>query len=269
MKLAVTIGLFVLMLAFASTSHAQGLGNARPAKQQTNQLVKPLSATNSANARTTATGNLAQRTISEIDRQITILQELASKVDSLTHLTPTERSTLSTQIQTEITNLQTLKTRISGNSEETNVKTNIKSVLDSHKKFSFFMPQIRLLIAAESMDAIANRMLAAAQKIETRLDSMESENTAEITTLLENMKAKLNNAKAQSNAIIAAVSPLESTNFPANKTTLQSAQAKLKSGMADIRSALKDLKEILQMLKEMGSAENITPTSSITPIESN
>lgn len=269
MKLSTIIGILILTLAFSGSSHAQGLGNSRPANQ-INQIAKPLTGTNSANVKkTTNAGNLAQRAISEIDRQIAVLQALSSKVDSLTHLTPTERSTISTQIQTEITNLQTLKARISGNSEETNVRTNIKSILDSHKKFSFFMPQVRLLMAAESMDAIANRMLEAAQKIETRLETLDSTDTAKITALLGNMKAKLNNAKAQSNAITAAVSPLESTNFPANKATLQSAQSKLKTGMTDIRSALKDLKEILQMLKEMGSAENITPTSSVTPIESN
>lgn len=227
---------------------------------RTNRAVKPSGT--AQETRKIMSGNLTQRTISEIDRQISLLQALVPKVDGLTHLTPAERSTLSTQIQTEITNLQTLKSRVEGVSNEAALKTNIKSVLSSHKNFSFYIPQIRLLAAAEAMDSVANRMLETAKKIEERVQNMEDTDTTEITSLLENMKAKLNNAKAQSNAITAAVSPLESTNFPANRVTLQSAQAKLKTGMTDIRSAVKDLKEILKMLKEMGETTALTPTIS-------
>ncbi len=249
---------FVLFAA-VSSSYAQGLGNSRPATQ-TNQLSRPLTDTTS--------GTLAQRATSEIDRQISSLQSLTPKVDTLTHLTPAERATVSTQVQTEITNLQTLKSRISGNTEEANVKANIKSILDSHKNFSFYMPQVRLLIAAEAMDALSNRMLEVSKKIEVRLESLDTKDSAAITPLLENMKAKLNNAKAQSNAITAAVSPLQSTNFPANKATLQSAQTKLKTGMGDIRSALQDLKEILKMLREKTpeKAELSTPSTQTTPV---
>ncbi len=127
-----------------------------------------------------------------------------------------------------------------------------------NKKLNFTQKERILMLANKEL----KKDFSSKKKIEERVQNMEDTDTTEITSLLENMKAKLNNAKAQSNAITAAVSPLESTNFPANRVTLQSAQAKLKTGMTDIRSAVKDLKEILKMLKEMGETTALTPTIS-------
>ncbi len=257
MKNLIIVLLFIFTLFIALPANAQTV-TPGSSTLRTSKMLKPSGAVQET--RKIVSGNLNQRTISEIDRQISLLQALVPKVDGLTHLTPEERSTLSTQIQTEITNLQTLKSRVEGVSEDAALKTNIKNVLSAHKNFSFYIPQIRLLMAAESIDSTANRILETAKKIEKRIDTQDAADTAEITPLLENMQAKANNAKAQSNAITAAVSPLTASSFPASKATLQSAQTKLKTGMTDIRSALKDLKEVLQLLKKTDIAGTSTPT---------
>ncbi len=256
--------LFVLSMSGISSSFAHD-GKPHVSLTATNK-IRPQIASKAADLRQMAnSGTLKDRAISEIDRQIKILQELSTKIPNLTQLTADEQSTISTQIQTEITNLQTLKTQVGANTNDATLKTTIKSILSSYKNFSLYAPQVRLLVAAEAMDAMANRILEVGKKIEARIAGSDSEYATKVSQILENMNAKLNNAKAQSNAITAAISPLTPTGN--NKSTLQSAHTKLKTGMADIRSALKDLKEILQILKENRNAEDITPTINTTDPE--
>lgn len=252
--------IFVLTIGVStSLAHEGHPQSEHPHTSPGSKAMRPQTASKAADLRQMVnSGTLKGRATGEIDRQIKILQELLTKVPTLTHLTTEEQSTISTQIQTEITNLQTIKSQTSATANETTLKTNIRSILASHKNFSFYAQQVRLLIAAEAMDAMANRMLEAGKKIEARIAGADSEYAAQVTPLLENMNAKLNNAKAQSNSITAAISAVTPTS---NRTVLQSAHTKLKTGMADIRSALKDLKDILKILQDKDSKDIATPSA--------
>lgn len=205
-----------------------------------------------------------QRVLSEIDRRIALLNEAAKKVDGLTHITPTEKSTLLNQIQTSITSLQTLKTNINGSVTDANLAADISTLVITHKNFSVALPQIRLLIAAELMDTIANRMLEIVKKIEVRVATANSagENTTTTTNLILNLKAKLADVKAQSNSITASITPLASDS-ETSRATLKTAQGKLKIGMQNLRSASQDLKVILQDLKNITSkgTKSATPSA--------
>lgn len=203
--------------------------------------------------------NRKARALAEIDRRIMLLSEASKKVDSLTHITATEKSTLTTRIQTAITNLQTLKTTISNNNDDATLATNIQSLLNTHKDFSMILPEARILIAAELMDAIANKMLEVVKKIEVRTAVIKAagEKTASIDPLILNLKAELANIKAQSNSITAAVTPL-SAGDTTNKAVLATSQAKLKKSMQDLKTAASDLREILKLLKAVSTETTAT-----------
>lgn len=204
-----------------------------------------------------------QRVLAEIDRRIALLEEASKKIEGLTHITATEKSTLQTTIHTAITNLQTLKTNISGNNNEASLIADIKTLITTHKNFSIALPQARLLVAAELMDALANRMLEVIKKVEVRVTALEASGTetGNISSLILNLKAKLADVKAVSNSITAAVTPLASDS-DASKTTLKTAQGKLKAGMQDLRDASKDLREILKELRELTPEETNSGTPS-------
>lgn len=254
----------LLIILFPSVASAQttNLRMQPPAKTTLKAKASDSAALNSVRTLANSKGRRAQ-VIAEIDRRIALLSESSKKVDSLTQITPTEKSTLLTKIQTATTNLQTLKSTVSANSDDASLPTDIQSLVSTHKDFSIVLPEARLLFAAELMDAIANKMLEVVKKIETRTATLEigGTKTTAITPLILNLKAKLADVKAQSNAITAAVTPLSTSTTP-NKSVLTAAQAKLKTGMQGLRSATVDLRAILKELKA------IVPNTTTTGTES-
>lgn len=258
-KLTVFMG--ILFLLVPQSTMAQNTTSTRPSLKTLRTI-----ASNSADMKNVAskiTTTRKQRVLTEIDRRIMLLNEASKKVDGLTHITTTEKSTLQATINTALTNLSTLKTNINGSNNEASLATDIQTLITTHKNFSIALPQVRLLITAELMDSLANKMLEVVKKIEIRVTALHAagKDTSSISTQILNLKAELANVKAQSNSITATVIPLASDS-DSSKAILKTAQAKLKTSMQDLRSASQDLKEILKDLKESASEDPLTGTPS-------
>lgn len=262
--LALTIG---MLTTFSAPSFAltplNTMESTRPAKTTASSNSAALKTPNTD----AKTANLNNRASTEINRRITALKELLTKVSSLKHLTDAEKLSVSTGIQKEIDSLTALQTKIQADTDLVTLKADVQSIVTSYRIFALYIPQVRLLVAAESLDTVADNMLNIATRLQTRLTELETTGqdvTAEKATLA-NMQYKLTDAKAQSNAITAAVSPLTPAGFPGNKTMLQSARTRLMTGLTDIKDAAADSRTVMKALKEMGNEKMGSNSANSTP----
>ena len=180
--------------------------------------------------------NLKEKAIQEIDRRITSLNKLKTRISENKKMTSVQVTQFDTEIVTEVNNLESLKTKIDAETDMKNLQAYKKSIVDSYRIYALFMPKISLIIAANRVIETADKITALAKKYQDKL--LQSSGNTDLET-------KLADAKTQANAVISEVSVLKPEGFPGNKQTLIGARSKLKTGTDDIKGAYADLKTLI------------------------
>lgn len=210
--------------------------------------------------------NLQTRAATEITRRITALNQLLTNVSKLKHVSSTQKATFTTQIQNEINSLNSLQTKIQGDTDITTLKTDVQSIVTSYRVFLVFMPQIRLLSAADSLLTVSDNLTNLGMKLQARLVAANSagQNVKPLQSAYTDMQAKITDAQTQANAIITEVTPLTPTGYPGTQTTFQDARTKLMLGITDLKTAATDAKQIIQGLVTLGGTQSTASPSATT-----
>lgn len=210
--------------------------------------------------------NLKQRAQSEIGRRVESLNKLLTRINEFKKLSATQKSTLTTQVQSEISTLNALLAKINADTDVATLRTDVKSIVDAYRIYALFIPQIQILGAADRILTVTDEMTTLAAKLETKINEQQTkgQNVTDLQTLLTDMKAKIADAKTQSQAAIDAVTPLTPAGFPGNKTTLQSARQMLATALKDLNTARQDVRQIMVGLTKLNKTK-ITPIVTTAP----
>lgn len=210
------------------------------------------------------TDTLKQRADKEITRRIEALKKLLVKISGFKKLSATQKTTLTTQVQTEISRLTTLQAKIAADTDAATLKADIASIVTSYRIFALFMPKIEILGAADRLLNTSEEMSSQAARLETKLSEAQAkgQTVTDLQTLLTDMKAKIADAKLQGQNAINTVTPLTPEGYPANKTQLQSARQMIVTGIHDLNTARQDARKIIVGLLKLNKDRPIT---SVTP----
>lgn len=159
----------------------------------------------------------------EIMKRITALNGLINRINAMKKLTASQKSSLTSQLNTEIANLQTLKAKIDGDTDLQTLTADKKSVVDSFRVYALFMPKISILAYADRILDIVNDLKA-------------KNPTGDALT-------KVNDAQTQAQNAINTVLPLDPSGYPGNKTQLVAARSMLKTANQDVRAAWAEMRK--------------------------
>lgn len=269
-KKYIYILILIVFVTFPATIMAQSPTDSTAAENNTvytTQLTKPNIGRGldkmASNAAENKTNNLQTRAAAEIARRIKALQELLVRLTNLKRLSQTTKTALSTQIQTQINELTALQEKIQQETDLATLKTYVQSIVTQHRIFVVFMPQVRLLGAADALLNVADRFTIFAGKLNTRIDQAKTagNDTTALETQLSEMNAKIQDAQTQANSIISDVSPITPAGYPGNKTTLQNALTKLKAAIQDLKAAKMLGNQIIQGLAALKPASSTNPST--------
>ncbi len=197
--------------------------------------------------------NLKQRANTEITRRITFLTELSGKLDNLKKLSDTDKASLKSQIQTQIDNLNALKTKINADTDITTLREDVKSILNGYYIFAYFRVKVSLYVAATRLTTTSDMLNTVYTKLQTRVNEEETKGTdvTLLKTLLSDMLAKITDANTQRDGAITALNTLDAQSFSKNKSPFLDIRSKLKLGAADLRAAYKNAVKIRQGLGDI------------------
>mgnify|MGYP001560265318 FL=1 len=243
--------LILALLLFFTTTGTSFAQTLLPASR-----VGSLTASKSAlKAQTEATRleNLKQRANTEITRRINFLTELSAKINSIKKLSDADKTSLKSQIQSQIDSLNALKLKIDADTDLTTLKEDVKSILNDYSTFAYFRVKISLYVAAGRLSTTTDILNTVYTKLQTRVNEEETKGTdvTLLKTLLSDMLAKVNDAKVQYGAATTILNSLDAQGFPGNKSSLLDARSKLKLGAADLRAAYKNAVKIRQGLGDI------------------
>lgn len=186
---------------------------------------------------------IKSRSDGEIERRLASLNSASTKIGGAKKLSTDDKNKFSAQIQTAITNLNTLKIKIDADSDLETLRTDAKTIFTDFRVYAVLLPQVHELAAIDAMGVSADNLSTIADKLEARI-TVDADKT-----LLADMRAKIADAKTQYSAVESEVSALTPASFPGSTATLKDARAKIKTGAADLRTALQDARKIRSDLK--------------------
>lgn len=200
------------------------------------------------------TTRLKEKAYKEIDRRIASLTKLIEKVKAVKRLSESQKTTMVGQIQTEITTLTALKTKISGDTDIATLRTDVQSIVKSYRIYVLYIPKMTIIAHADKiLNLIEGEIATLTTKLQARIDEAKSKGTdiISLTTLMSQRKTKIDEATAQATNAITKVTALTPEGWPGNKTELQAARDMLQVARKDINDAQKLAGQVREALKKM------------------
>lgn len=201
----------------------------------------------------------------EIDKRLASLHTAATKITAATKLSATDKATFSSQIQSNITTLTTLRAKIDADTDLPTLRTDAKSIYANFRIYAVFLPQVHMLATIDTMGVAVDNLTTLATKLQTRIQTAQQsgKDVSSVQRLLTDLQAKIADAKTQYQTVESEVASLTPASYPGSTATLQDARSKIKTGAADLRTAWQDAKQIVQGLKTLNrtTKQIVSPTT--------
>lgn len=220
--------------------------------------------TQAAEKQATALQTLIARADTMITTRIASLQELLTRIQNDTRLSPTDKTMFTNNINTTIASLQALKTKIDADTDLATARADTKSIITSFHVYVTFEPQLRLLLSIDNLlatAAVVQGLVPSLQNLSTSLKGLGQNTTAidaaiaDITTQLTNINTLLTTDKTTLSAVI-----LTNANYQATFTAIRKDLASVHADFAQIRHDLATIKGDVSELRP-----TIKPTITCLP----
>jgi len=226
-----------------------------------------VSASTKVEARITTGKNRATQ---EIDRRVTMLNDLNTKVQGMIKLSADEKASLAASISTQLSAMATLKAKIDADTDITTLKSDIKSITASYRIFMLVIPQGRIQVAVDKVGVAASTLSTLSGKLQTRISSAQAagKDVASLSTSLTDMNAKLADANVQISAAASETASLtpdngDTTKMQANNQTLKDARGKIQVALKDLQTARQDAGTIVTGLKRLDASASASGAASV------
>lgn len=227
----------------------------------------PVLAQTSAPASTTTATQIKQaaqlakiisRSNTEIAARITSLNNLNTKIQALKNVSDTEKVNISAQVQTNISGLTALQTKIDADKSLTTARTDEQAIFSSYRIYALVIPKGYITSSADRVNVIVGMMTTIGTKLQTRINAAQTsgKDASALQTYLTDFTAKLNDATSQASTALNAVASLipdqgNKTQLQINTAALKSAQIDIKTASKDLQTARQDAQHIIQGLKAL------------------
>jgi hypothetical protein len=246
--------------------------SALPASAQTITASVSASAQASLNAGATLAAVIA-RGDADITARIDALNALAARVQSMSNVSATEKATLTSELNTNVTGLTGLQGQIDANTDVTSARTEDQSIFTAYRIYALVIPQGWILASADRIDTITGLMTVLSTKLQTRITADESASgsaSASLTALsntVADMNAKIADANTQSAAAQARVSSLvpdqgNQAVITSNHDALVAARADTRVGTQDLVAARADITTVIQGLQAFEASASASGSAS-------
>ena len=215
----------------------------------------PLTLAAGSTAATQAATLAAVQTKGNIDitARTTSLTGLIAKVNAATKLSASQKSSLTAEMQTEVTSLTALKAKLDADTDVPTARADFQTIFSQHYIYAFYLPRVERIITADDEGSVVTTLTTLATSLQGYITQAKTSGK-DVTILqskLSDLQTKTADANTQSQSVLASLVPLTAAGYPADKATVQGAATPLKTGRSDLETARTDAKTIVASLKKL------------------
>lgn len=202
-------------------------------------------------AQATTLDRLKTKAYAEIDRRLMALSKISDKINATDRLTAEQKSTILSQIQTTVSNLTALRTKIGADTDMATLRTDVQSIARNYQMYSLVLPKAELLGAVNAVLAATDRMTEISGKLQTRIEEAKAagKDVAALEATYADMISNIADAKQQSQVAMDAILSVSGEVNPERKAALESARSALKTARQDLVTARQDAQTIITGLR--------------------
>jgi hypothetical protein len=212
-----------------------------------------------ANAESTATASqdrlptIISKGDQEITRRLTTLSTLTSKINAATKLSASDKTTLTSEVSSTISGLNTLKSQLDAETTVAAAKTDVANIFSEYRVYALVAPKIGLIKVADDQQVTESKLAALSTKLQARItaDQTAGKNVTTLQADLNDMNAQVSASQAISSNMESTVISLQPTDYNSDHTLLSGDSAKLKTAHTDNAAAVTDGKNIIAGLKSL------------------
>lgn len=214
-----------------------------------------------ANASANQTAALARviaRSDTAITKRITSLDTLSTKIQALKNVPATEKASIAAEVQTNSSNLTTLKAKIDADTDIATARTDAKTITQDYRIYALIIPQGYVVASSDRIPTIGTMMTTLGAQLQARITAAQiaGKDVTSIQAALNDMSAKVSDANSQAQSAQSGVASLapdqgNATVAASNKAALVAARANIKTGTQDLKAARADLKTVTQGLRSL------------------
>jgi hypothetical protein len=159
--------------------------------------------------------NIKTKGAAEITRRLTSLNNVLSKINSTTKLSASDKTTLTNEVNAEITGLQALQTQLAADTTLASAISDAQSIITEYRVYALVLPKIWLVKTADDELVTQGNLTTLAGKLQTRLTAEQTAGK-DITTLqdeLSDMNTQITAAQKISTSIESAVINLQPSKY--------------------------------------------------------
>jgi hypothetical protein len=233
---------FLISICLATPAAALGAANSGAADN---------AATLAANQ--AALTKLKSRGDTEISRRLTTLNKLASVINGDAKLSATDKSSLTAQVNGEISDLNSLKTKLDSDTTLADAQTDVQSIITNYRVYALIYPKVHLIKAADTELATDTKLTTLANKLQQRLSTAKSQGK-DVTSLqasLDDMNSKISAAQTTATNIETSDISLQPSDYNSDHTLLEGQKSQLQTAHQNNLAAYNDAKSIVSGLKSL------------------
>lgn len=183
----------------------------------------------------------------EITRRQSTLTTLSAKITAAAHLTASDKASLSSQVNTELAGLTTLKAHLDSATTLDAAHTDAKTIIDGYRVYALIVPKIALIRTADGEQATAARLTSLAAKLQTRITAANK--STDLQATVNDMVAHVHTAQTTASAVETKILSLQPTDYNSDHTVLSGYRDQLKTAHAAIQASITDAKTVVAALK--------------------
>ena len=156
-------------------------------------------ASRSANKTANQLQNIQSRADTLIMNRLDSLNTLLNRVQSDTRLTTSEKSSLVTEIQTDVSGLTALKGKIDADTDVTTARTDEKTIITSYYVYAVFEPKVQLLVTLNNLQTTAGYIQALIPQLQNLINTLKSQgkDTSQLQSSLDDISSQLTTINTQ------------------------------------------------------------------------
>jgi hypothetical protein len=190
----------------------------------------------------------------DIAQRIDSLNKALERITGMKNVSDTEKNSAKTDIQSELANLNLLKSKIDADTDLVTIKKDLASLISGSRIYALVIPKLNILASVDKVNTVATMLTTISVKLQVRVDEAKASSTdvTSLQTALDNITTKVASAKEEAVTAQTTVADLVPDN--GNKTILDSNNAKIKLARENIKNANKDLNDARNSAKKITEA---------------
>jgi chromosome segregation ATPase len=246
------VGALAAALPVAAAAAAHG-GPVKAITATPTPTLSPQVTTPAVSSETTAVriSNLKTRGTAEITRRITNLTGTLTSLNASTKLTSSDKASLVSQVNTEITGLTSLKSKLAADTTLAECEADVQSIVSDYRVYALLLPKVRMVTVADRFTAVEAELATVQVTLQAAVDAQKAagKDTATLQTSLDDMQTKITAAQNLTQSIVPELLALQPSDYNTDHTILEAYRMSMTTALADLQAAQADAKTVASVVQ--------------------